>query len=144
MIQIHDCPHAIYRTAISILRKSTGFAIKLDPAHEADICVLQQEGNTPSGGACPILWFGTIALFFFTGSKIQQKKLIKSLLRGEKKKPLSTANPTAPSHPKTERENFRNRTYSQCSTKSRPLWIRTAIYVLFKWQDSLLVSYTHC
>lgn len=111
VILIHDCPRAIYRTVISILRKSTGFAIKLTvtSSNKAGICVLQQEGKIPSGGARPVVWFGTIALFFFTGSKIQQKKLIKSLLRekrtkGKKEVSLYRQPHAAPSHQKRDGE----------------------------------------
>lgn len=60
----------------------------------------RKEKNPVWGRACPVVWLSTIALFFFTGSKIQQKKLIKSLLR-LKKKILSL--PPTPLPPPTRR-----------------------------------------
>lgn len=86
-------------------------------------CVLQQEGKIPSGGACPVVWFGTIALFFFTGSKIQQKKLIKSLLREKRKKKKKEVSlyrqHTAPLPPKERGRILETGVYSQRLTKSR-------------------------
>lgn len=119
-------PAAAYRAAIRILRISTGFGITLlGPAHEAALCVLPQEGWTQpvlgwGRGASPALPSGTIALFSWAGSKIQQEKLIKSLLRGREKKASLYCQPHCPPPTKRQRRGIlETGLYSECLTTSR-------------------------